>query len=58
MKSKKWFFEALRIFLNFYDGYKEGLDLSHDEAVKRTLEAYDDFWDWLQEPEKEANHHD
>lgn len=46
MKSERAFFEALKAMLKFYEKCKkEGY--SEDEAFKKTLETYQDFYKWL-----------
>lgn len=52
MKSKKWFFEALETMLGFYDNYKVILGLSKEDAIKRTLETYNDFYEMLSSKEE------
>ena len=48
MKSKKEVFDTLETILGFYENYRTTLGLSVEEATKKTLETYSDFYEWLQ----------
>jgi len=47
MKSKTELAELIGIMCNFYNHYRETLNLSHDEAKQRVVNMYSDFYDWL-----------
>jgi len=47
MKDKKTLKKTLKRILSFYEGYRISLRMSKEEATLKTLEAYDDFYDWL-----------
>ena len=49
MKKKELVFETLKQILGFYDSYRITLKMSKEEAIKKTLETYDDFYEWLNE---------
>ena len=48
MKSKKMVYATLKIMLTFYDNYRFVMKMSEEDAVKKTLEVYDDFYEWLE----------
>jgi len=52
MKSKSWTFKTLGLILNCYNAYREALKISHEEAVKKTLKTYDDFYEVIIEKKK------
>lgn len=52
-RDKEWFYDALRIMLGFYDNYRNVLKLSKEEAIERTLDSYDDFYEMLQKTQEE-----
>ncbi len=49
MKSKKVIFKTLKKILSFYDSYRISCKMSKEEAINKTLETYDDFYEWLTE---------
>ena len=49
MKSKKDVFNTLETILGYYEIYRANLNLSIEDATKKTLETYSDFYEWLQE---------
>jgi len=55
MKSKKVVLDTLKIILGFYDSYRIIYKMPKEEAIKKTLETYDDFYEWLTE-KKKSNH--
>lgn len=52
MKNKEDVTETLRMILSFYDTYRE-MNISKEESIRRTLENYDDFYEWIYELNKE-----
>jgi len=49
MKSKKMVFATLEIMLAYYDNFRFILKMTEADAVKKTLETYSDFYEWLTE---------
>jgi hypothetical protein len=47
MKDKKWVFQTLGIILDFYDNERVILKKSKEEAKKKVLEIYSDFYEVL-----------
>jgi len=47
MKTKKDVFDTIENMLTFYENYRVTLGLSEEEAKKKTLNTYYDFYDWL-----------
>jgi len=47
MKTKEQVFETLRFILTFYENYRFVVNYSEEEAKKKTLQVYSDFYDWL-----------
>lgn len=49
MKNKEEVFDTLKQLLQFYDCYRRLMDMSHKDAVEKTLEVYHDFFEWITE---------
>jgi len=49
MKDKELVFETLKLILVFYDNMRFCCKQSEQEAVDKTLKAYNDFYEWLNE---------
>lgn len=49
MKTKKEVFETLGYILTFYENYRFIINMSEEEAKKKTLDIYHDFYEWLNE---------
>ena len=47
IQSKDNVFKTLRNMLKFYNGYKTSLNMTMEDAINKTLESYDDFYEWL-----------
>ena len=47
-KNKKMVFQTLRYIIKCYESEKGILNRNKRNAVKRTLETYEDFYEWLQ----------
>lgn len=47
MKSRKDVMDTLETILKWYECERSDLDFSMEDAVRRTLSAYSDFYDWL-----------
>ncbi len=48
IRSKEGVFATLKQMIEFYNSYREVLKLNHEEAMKKALDAYFDFYEWLQ----------
>jgi len=49
MKSEKLIFETLSLILYMYDNYRFCCKMTEEEAKKKTLDNYSDFYEWLRE---------
>ncbi len=47
MKKRKEVFETLNQILLCYESYRNILKLTQDKAIKKTLDTYSDFYEWL-----------
>ena len=49
MKSKEDVMETLKMILEWYDTNRIFLKMNKEKAVEKTLENYDDFYEWIYE---------
>lgn len=47
MKTKTDIIDLIRLICDFYNAYRETLDLTHEEARYKTEFTYEDLHDWL-----------
>lgn len=46
MRTASEITKTLSLILDTYEAYRGTLNMKHANAVKRTIESYDDFRDW------------
>jgi len=47
MKTKTDIIDLIRLICDFYNAYRETLDLTHEETRYKTECTYEDLHDWL-----------
>jgi hypothetical protein len=47
MKRREDVFLVLTEILKFYEAYRNTLRFNEGKSIKRTLETYSDFYDWI-----------